>query len=357
MENANENLLISQKLHKALAGKEKKHKDMSDEDWEELDLEARASIILCLERDVAFLVDGEVTTTDVWSKLEANFMTKTLTNRIYLKSKLYTCKMEEGAPIRKYINKFDRCISDLKDIDVEVDDEDQVLLLLLSLPKSYENLVQTLMLVGDNLTMNETRMSLLADDLQKIATSGMAKSGNKEQTQGLFVKGRSNERRTSKGGKSRSSSRPLAERPCFKCGELGHFKVNCPNKRVGWKKNNKNNNNEKVQSKQEVSYASEEGGSDECYFVFCDEKISGKWILDSGCSYHMCPNRKWFTTYRNIDGGNVLMGNNHSCKTMGLGSIRIKMHDGVVRTLMDVRHVPDLQKNFISVGGTPVAAR
>jgi len=34
------NLLISQKLHKALAGKEQKPVSMKDEDWEELDLEA-----------------------------------------------------------------------------------------------------------------------------------------------------------------------------------------------------------------------------------------------------------------------------------------------------------------------------
>ena len=242
------NLLISQKLHKALAGKEKKHVDMSDEDWEELDLEARASIILCLERDVAFLVDSEVTAAEVWTKLEANFMTKTLTNRIYLKSKLYTCKMDEGTPIREYVNKFDRIISDLKDIDVDVDDEDQALLLLLSLPKSYENLVQTLMLVGDKLVMEDTRTSLLADDLRKIATSGMSTIGNKEQAQGLLVRGRSNVRPKGKGEKSRSSSRPLAERSCFKCGELGHFKANCPNKK-GWKKNNKNNNSGKVQVK------------------------------------------------------------------------------------------------------------
>ena len=166
---------------------------MSDEDCEELDLEARASIILCLERDVAFLVADEVTTAGVWSKLEANFMTKTLSNRIYLKSKLYTCKMEEGSSIREYINRFDRCISDLKDIDVKVDDEDQALLLLLSLPKTYENLVQTLMLVGDNLTMEDTRKALLADDLRKIITSGMDTSGNKEQAEGLFIRGRSNE--------------------------------------------------------------------------------------------------------------------------------------------------------------------
>lgn len=80
------NLLISQKLHKALLGKDKKPVDMKDSDWEELDMEARAAIILCLERDVAFMVDDEGTASGVWKKLEANFMTKTLTNRIYIKS-------------------------------------------------------------------------------------------------------------------------------------------------------------------------------------------------------------------------------------------------------------------------------
>lgn len=212
------NLLISQKLHKALVGKEQKPVSMKDEDWEELDLEARAAIILCLERDVAFLVNEEATTAGVWSKLEKTFMTKTLTNRIYLKSKLYTCKMEEGTSIRDYVNKFDRIISDLKDIDVKIDEEDQALILLLSLPESYENLVQTLMLVGDTLTMDETRTSLLADDLRKVATSGMSSSGreHREQAQGLFAtRGRTNERGQGRGRKHISKSRAPAEKTCF----------------------------------------------------------------------------------------------------------------------------------------------
>jgi hypothetical protein len=181
------NLLISQKLHKALV--EEKPASMNDEDWEELVLEARAAIILCLERDVAFLVNEEATAAGVWSKLEKNFMTKTLTNRIYLKSKLYTCKMEEDTSIWDYVNKFDRIISDLKDIEVKIDDEDQALMLLLSLTKKYENLVQTLMLVGDTLTMYETRTSLLADDLRKVATSVMSGNGGEsnDQAQGLFA--------------------------------------------------------------------------------------------------------------------------------------------------------------------------
>lgn len=33
-----------------------------------------------------------------------------------------------------------------------------------------------------------------------------------------------------------------------------------------------------------------------------------------------------------------------------VGSIHIKMHDGVVRVLTNVRHVPKLKRNFISLG-------
>lgn len=117
-------------------------------------------------------------------------MTKILTNRIYVESKLYTWKMEEETSIRGYVNKFDRIISNLKDIDVKVDEEDQTLILLLSLPKSYENLVEILMLVGDTLTMDETRSSLLAYDLLKVATSVMSSTNRREyneHTEGLFA--------------------------------------------------------------------------------------------------------------------------------------------------------------------------
>jgi hypothetical protein len=44
------------------------------------------------------------------------------------------------------------------------------------------------------------------------------------------------------------------------------------------------------------------------------------------------------------------MGNGAHCKITGIGSIRIRMFDGVVRTLCDVRHVPEVEKNLISLG-------
>ena len=43
------------------------------------------------------------------------------------------------------------------------------------------------------------------------------------------------------------------------------------------------------------------------------------------------------------------MGNNASCKVASIGTIRIRMFDRIVRTLGDVRHVPHLKRNLISL--------
>ena len=74
------------------------------------------------------------------------------------------------------------------------------------------------------------------------------------------------------------------------------------------------------------------------------------WILDSRCSYHIMPNREWFTSYRSAYFGYVYLGDDRCCNIVGIGEVRIKMYDGTVRTLCDVRHIPDLKKNLISLG-------
>ncbi|WVZ88330.1 hypothetical protein U9M48_034864 [Paspalum notatum var. saurae] len=48
-------------------------------------------------------------------------------------------------------------------------------------------------------------------------------------------------------------------------------------------------------------------------------------------------------------GGSVRMGDDRPCQIVGIGSVQIKMHDGIVRTLTDVRHIPDMTKNLISL--------
>ena len=78
-------------------------------------------------------------------------------------------------------------------------------------------------------------------------------------------------------------------------------------------------------------------------------QTNGKWVLDSGCTYHMCPDKNlvFFSIYMLFNGGEVMMGNNSLCKLIGLGTIRLKMFDGVIN---EVRHVSDLKRNLISLG-------
>ena len=44
------------------------------------------------------------------------------------------------------------------------------------------------------------------------------------------------------------------------------------------------------------------------------------------------------------------MGVNIYCKTIGVGSIKIRMFDNIVRTIIDVRYAPKLKNNLISLG-------
>jgi len=99
-------LLVQQGVVKALLGKSKQPYTMTDDEWNELDGRALSYIRLCLENDVLFNVVSEKTVASLWTKLEKLYMTKSLTNRIILKQKLYSLRMKEGTAITDHLNVF-----------------------------------------------------------------------------------------------------------------------------------------------------------------------------------------------------------------------------------------------------------
>ena len=44
------------------------------------------------------------------------------------------------------------------------------------------------------------------------------------------------------------------------------------------------------------------------------------------------------------------MGDNHALEIVSIGTIKIKMYDGIIRTIQGVRHVTGLKKNLLSLG-------
>ncbi|CAA0823102.1 Unknown protein [Striga hermonthica] len=87
-------LLAQQGIQKRLRAE--KPKGMEDDDWQDLQERAAETIRLCLADEVMYHVMHLKSADEIWKKLESQFMSKTLTTKLYLKQRLYGLKMQEG---------------------------------------------------------------------------------------------------------------------------------------------------------------------------------------------------------------------------------------------------------------------
>ncbi|GJU77961.1 zinc finger, CCHC-type containing protein [Tanacetum coccineum] len=174
--------------------------DMEAQAKTKLNKKAHSAVILCLGNKVLREVTGETTAAGVWSKLETLYMTKSLANKLYLKKKLYTFYMPAGRKISEHIDEFNKIVLDLANIEVKFKDEDLALLLLTSLPASYEHFVDTLLYGREALTLEDVMATL---NSKEIKERSKAKGDDGE---GLYVRGRTDRRDSRQSrGKSRSS--------------------------------------------------------------------------------------------------------------------------------------------------------
>ncbi|GJW89089.1 zinc finger, CCHC-type containing protein [Tanacetum coccineum] len=127
---------------------------------------------------------------------------------------------------------------------------------------------------------------------------------------------------------------------CFKCGKLGHFKKDCQGSNTSNPQGN-------------VASTSDDGNALCCEAAVANEgrkRFADIWLFDTGATFHMTARREWFHQYKPIsEGGSVYSCNDHELKIIGIGSVMVKMHDGTVYTIRDVRHVEGLKKNLLSL--------
>lgn len=124
-------------LDEALKGEEAMEGD-SKEKIQKL-AKAQSAIILCLGDKPLREVSKEASATVMWTKLESLYMTKSLANRLYMKQKLYSFKIDDEKNISEKIDEFIKIMDDLENIEVKLEEEDKSLILLNSLPRSYKN--------------------------------------------------------------------------------------------------------------------------------------------------------------------------------------------------------------------------
>jgi len=81
---------------------------------------------------------------------------------------------------------------------------------------------------------------------------------------------------------------------------------------------------------------------------------ASEWVLDTGSAYHIYLRRELFASSEELDGDLISMGDDHKCQMVGKDTVRIKMYNGTLRELKEVRYIPSMMKNIISVGALEV---
>ncbi|KAL5562397.1 hypothetical protein UlMin_032144 [Ulmus minor] len=242
---------------------------MDEEKKKEVLKKAYNTLILSLSDKVLREIVKCKSAAEVWLKLESLYMTKNLSSRLHLKANFFTWKMTEGRDLQGHIDDFNKLVMDLENIGVEYEDEDKALVLLYSLPRSYETLVDILQHGRDTISLEDVVSALKAKEQKWKRDVG-------EQTgYGLFVRGRPSKKE--KKEKARSKSR--GGRKTIRKKDV------------------------KIQEGGEAAIVENDDGYETADVLVASTSHSDKWIMDSRCSYHMTSNGGWFEDYKEINGG------------------------------------------------------
>ena len=151
------------------------------------------------------------------------------------------------------------------------------------------------------LFLARVKLSLLNEEanLKVLVTEGDTNRGR--------CQNRSPQKRDKSGTRSKSRGRPT----CFYCRKPGNFKKNCRH----FRKDKGGANGAKPKKISERRGASAITTSEEELLLMTEESelhlVSNEstWVVDSGASYHLTPDRKCFSSYRAGDHDFVKMGN------------------------------------------------
>ena len=139
-------------------------------------------------------------------------------------------------------------------------------------------------------------------------------------------------------GKSKSNekSQKKKEIVCWNCDKKGHL-----NRHYRAPKKKKNQNQDR-----QVATATE--GTIEALVYSVDSPVES-WILDSSMSFHSTPNKGALHNYVARKFGKMFLADDEPLDIVGKGDVHMSTSNGVQWKLQDVRHVPGLKRNMISM--------
>ncbi|GKV11932.1 hypothetical protein SLEP1_g23145 [Rubroshorea leprosula] len=305
-----EDKLFCKDLYDPIEHKGIKPAKINDADWKKIDRKACGIICKWVDMSVIHHVAQEKESYKLWTKLEELFERKNA--------------LKKASLIRKLL---------------AIDDEVQALILLSSLLNSWETLVVTL---SNSTRDGEITLQLVKDSILSEESRRKEQGIMSYESEALVIeyRGRSKQRYTRRNndrqsqerynkGKSRDRSKSKSRVTCYTCGKQGLYQRDC------WHNKDKNvrkkvDTHEEKEAKENIAAITFDG---EVYLLCENDNIDvahhdSRWVVDTAASYHVTPNRDWFSSEKKGDFGYLKMGNRSETKIVGVGDVWLETNIG-----------------------------
>ena len=249
--------------------------------------------------------------------------------------------MKEGTEMETHLKHMKEITDKLAAIGAPISEEDQIVTLLGSLPRSYCTLVTALEARGnDGLTLSFVQQALIHEE-QKL-------------------NGRLASRRDISPGRHKTSALVGAHASrreklkCFGCGIEGHIRRNCPRRKNQESRTKQPHKAKPATEEKQTNSDSDDVGVFAASAGSTNRSQMGRWLVDSGASSHMTCQKELLTDYKQFDKAQkVGLGDGRTVEAVGIGKVKVnmlfKMSSPKESTMHDVLYVPKLTCNLFSV--------
>ncbi|GJX41941.1 retrotransposon protein, putative, ty1-copia subclass [Tanacetum coccineum] len=310
-------------------------------------------IVLSVEDKLTYL-ENPIRAYDMLLELKILFSEEAEHELLQTVREFHACKQEEGQYVSSYVLKVKSYIDNLERLGHPMSLNLAVSVNLVSLSKEYDNFVQNCNMYGMGKTANELHAMLklheqtlpkkdAAHALHAIRAGKIQKNKHKNKKPQKAARGNNHGKGKTKltyDSKPKIPPLPKKDNPAkdstyHQCGEVGHWRRNCPQYLA------------ELMKKKKLSQGASTSG------IFTMELYSfpsKSWVYDTGCGAHICNTTQGLRGSKKLKLGalNLYMGNGHHATVEAIRTFHLCLPSGLVVILNNCHYAPSITRGIIS---------